>query len=190
MNQNSLEVDWQLAREEYCPWNDWKHLSYREPERLWRSVAPGRSWCTGTYDMSALSSLELSIGWSSIYLHIYYIIFQIIVIHYHLQLVYMFRHIYTLPYLFIQVISNYSVVIVMSHLRSLWDSTLYLCNQHLIRATAFDFLPHRVDYSVELASEARYEFARCLAAGEASIPLARAALLVAAEDDAIGMWDS
>lgn len=44
----------------------------------------------------------------------------------------------------------------------------------------------RVDYSAELASEARVEFARCLAAGEANIPLARAALLIAAEDDAIG----
>lgn len=43
-----------------------------------------------------------------------------------------------------------------------------------------------MDYSAELASEARVEFARCLAAGEANIPLARAALLIAAEDDAIG----
>ncbi len=45
----------------------------------------------------------------------------------------------------------------------------------------------RLDFSAELAWEARREFAACLAAGEAALPLARAALLVAAEDDAIGV---
>lgn len=44
----------------------------------------------------------------------------------------------------------------------------------------------RTDYSVELAAEARVAFARCLAAGEAALPLGRAALFIAAEDDAIG----
>eukprot|EP00775_Hariotina_reticulata_P010072 gene10072-10227_t len=43
----------------------------------------------------------------------------------------------------------------------------------------------RVDYSAELVAEARLGFASCLAAGEAQIPLAKAALLIAAEDDAI-----
>lgn len=43
-----------------------------------------------------------------------------------------------------------------------------------------------MDFSDELAAEARCQFAACLAQGEAAMPLARAALLVAAEDDAIG----
>jgi hypothetical protein len=44
----------------------------------------------------------------------------------------------------------------------------------------------RTDFSQELAAEARLQFAACLAQGEARLPLARAALLIAAEDDAIG----
>lgn len=44
----------------------------------------------------------------------------------------------------------------------------------------------RLDFSVELQEEARLGFASCLAGGEAQLELARAALLVAAEDDAIG----
>uniref|UniRef100_A0A383VLQ2 Uncharacterized protein n=1 Tax=Tetradesmus obliquus TaxID=3088 RepID=A0A383VLQ2_TETOB len=43
----------------------------------------------------------------------------------------------------------------------------------------------RTDFSAELAAEARLQFAACLAQGEARLPLARAALLIAAEDDAI-----
>jgi hypothetical protein len=44
----------------------------------------------------------------------------------------------------------------------------------------------RLDNSSELASEARYAFAAGLAVGEAGMQLARQALLIAAEDDAIG----
>ncbi len=44
----------------------------------------------------------------------------------------------------------------------------------------------RVDNSAELAAEARYAFAAGLAVGEAGLQLARQALLIAAEDDAIG----
>lgn len=49
-------------------------------------------------------------------------------------------------------------------------------------------VPHvpRVDNSAELAAEARYAFAAGLAVGEAGLCLARQALLIAAEDDAIG----
>ncbi|KAF8062088.1 pho-4 [Scenedesmus sp. PABB004] len=43
----------------------------------------------------------------------------------------------------------------------------------------------RTDFSEELAAQARVGFAACLAAGEARLQLARAALLVAAEDDAV-----
>lgn len=46
----------------------------------------------------------------------------------------------------------------------------------------------RVDNSAELAAEARYAFAAGLAVGEAGLCLARQALLIAAEDDAIGQW--
>lgn len=46
--------------------------------------------------------------------------------------------------------------------------------------------PCRVDNSAELAAEARYAFAAGLAVGEAGMQLARQALLIAAEDDAIG----
>lgn len=45
----------------------------------------------------------------------------------------------------------------------------------------------RLDNSSELAAEARYAFAAGLAVGEAGMQLARQALLIAAEDDAIGM---
>lgn len=45
----------------------------------------------------------------------------------------------------------------------------------------------RLDNSTELAAEARYAFAAGLAKGEAGLQLARQALLIAAEDDAIGM---
>lgn len=44
----------------------------------------------------------------------------------------------------------------------------------------------RVDNSAELAAEARHNFAAGLAAGEAGMQLAKQALLIAAEDDAIG----
>jgi hypothetical protein len=44
-----------------------------------------------------------------------------------------------------------------------------------------------VDNSSELAAEARYAFAAGLAVGEAGMQLAKQALLIAAEDDAIGM---
>jgi hypothetical protein len=47
--------------------------------------------------------------------------------------------------------------------------------------------PFRLDNSAELAAEARYAFAAGLAKGEAGLQLARQALLIAAEDDAIGV---
>lgn len=43
-----------------------------------------------------------------------------------------------------------------------------------------------MDSSTELAAEARHAFAAGLDAGEARLHLARQALLIAAEDDAIG----
>jgi hypothetical protein len=46
----------------------------------------------------------------------------------------------------------------------------------------------RLDNSAELAAEARYAFAAGLAKGEAGLQLARQALLIAAEDDAIGIY--
>lgn len=46
--------------------------------------------------------------------------------------------------------------------------------------------PIRLDFSEQLAAEARLAFARNVARGEAGINLAEAALQVAAEDDAIG----
>lgn len=46
----------------------------------------------------------------------------------------------------------------------------------------------RIDFSEQLAFEARLAFARNIARGEAGVNLAEAALQVAAEDDAIGEW--
>jgi hypothetical protein len=45
---------------------------------------------------------------------------------------------------------------------------------------------HRVDYSLQHAFQARHDFLLSVAAGEAAIDLAAAALHIAAEDDALG----
>lgn len=80
-------------------------------------------------------------------------------------------------------LTDYAAAILTIHQH---DLALIGATEWKIVISMLFLLYFRVDYSRELAREARYEFARCLAAGETSIPLAAAALLIAAEDDAIG----
>jgi hypothetical protein len=68
------------------------------------------------------------------------------------------------------------------------------CRQEPLKPAVVKERPHleadpryrRLDDSAELAATARLQFAQGLAAGEAQMQLARQALLIAAEDDAIG----